>query len=141
MSIFDRPTDGPLPETLGVILNYQEGQTSKDLVEISSVCFYWWDKFFTTSPSERGQVAREWTREDSNLDPTVEPSTASAGIGGPPGPPSPVVSRATFLQVGCLCGLGGRDSGTYSVVAGGHLEKLFRPNPLPRELRVLASDS
>ena len=61
------------PEILGAIPKYQQGQTSKELVAICSVCSYWRDTFITTPSlwtnlNGRGiEKSRAWVERSRSL--------------------------------------------------------------------------
>lgn len=126
------------PEILGMVPKYQEDQTWKELVTVSSICSYWRNTLITTPSiwtklNGRGiEKTRAWVRRSKGLPIQLEAET------------SPDLQVLKFLaphfsrlDVVILSNLKARDR---SLIAHNHLTKLLRPNSLLRILHIEASN-
>lgn len=122
------------PEILGVIPTYQEEQTLKDLVTVSSVCSYWRHTFLATPTL--------WTKLDGKgMEKTralVKRSRALPIQLRAEGSPDPEVieflgAHSSRLEVVDLPKLEVRDRPLFT---HGHLSRLLRPTPVLRDLCV-----
>ena len=122
------------PEILGMIPKYGGGQTSKDLVAVSSVCSYWRNTFvaapslWTTLDGKGLEKSRAWVKRSGAL-----PIQLLV-----PGSPDPevlefLVLYSHRLKVMHLPRLEARDR---SLFTDNHIPNLLRPAPLLRHISV-----
>ena len=122
------------PEILGMIPKYGSGQTSKDLVAVSSVCSYWRNTFvaapslWMTLDGKGLEKSRAWVKRSGTL-----PIQLLV-----PGSPDPevlefLVLHSHRLEVMHLPRLEARDC---SLFTENHIPKLLRPAPLLRHICV-----
>ena len=126
------------PEILGMIPTYQEDQTLKDLVTVSSVCSYWRSTFLAT-PSLWTNLNGKGLKKTKAW---VQRSKALPIHLLVEGSPDPKVlkflgSHSSKMRAVILPYLTAQDLPLFK---HGHISKLLRPTPLLREICVEASD-
>lgn len=126
------------PEILGTIPTYNEGQTPKDLVTVSSVCSYWRNTFLATPnlwtklDGKGIEKTRAWVERSGNL-------PIQLHVGGSPDP-EVIEFLGTYSSRLESVDLPKLEPQDLPLFTHGHLSRLLYPNPLLHDICIEASD-